>query len=121
MNWKHTLSALAAIVILGTGLRFSGLDNNSFVADEFLDMNSAYGYAQTGEWRAWDFNFGRPSDVNLNVPRDERAVVYKWQVAQLFHFLPPTETVARLVSVLWGAVSVAGGFWAAYGLTRRRG
>ena len=120
MNWKHTLSALAAIVILGTGLRFSGLDNNSFVADEFLDMNSAYGYAQTGEWRAWDFNFGRPSEVNINVPRDERAAVYKWQVAQIFRFLPPTETVARSVSVLWGVISIGVIFWAAIVLTKRR-
>lgn len=120
MNWKHTLIALAAIVVLGTGLRFSGLDNNSFVSDEFLDMNSAYGYAETGEWRAWDFNFGRPSEVNINVPRDERAIVYKWQVAQLFRFLPPTETVARLPSVLWGAISVVVVFWAAYMMTRRQ-
>lgn len=120
MNWKQTLYVFAAIVILGTGLLFYRLDNNSFVSDEFLDMNSAYGYAQTGEWKAWDFNFGRPSAVNINVPRDERAVVYKWQVAQVLRFLPPTETVARSVSVLWGIISIGAIFWAAYGLTRRK-
>ncbi|MFZ2299997.1 MAG: hypothetical protein WAW00_02605, partial [Candidatus Moraniibacteriota bacterium] len=120
MNWKQTLIALAAIVIVGTGLRFAGLDSNSFVSDEFLDMNSAYGYAQTGEWRAWDFNHGRPSEVNINAPRDERAVVYKWQVAQVFRVLPPTEAMARIVSVLWGAVSVVVVFWATLVLTRRR-
>lgn len=120
MNRKQTFFILAAIVVLGTGLRFSGLDNNSFVSDEFLDMNSAYGYSQTGEWRAWDFNSGRPSEVNINVPRDERAVVYKWQVATLFRFLPPTETVARSVSVLWGVLSIVVVFWAAYVMTRRR-
>jgi hypothetical protein len=120
MQWKQTLFALAAIVIVGTGLRFSGLDNNAFVSDEFLDMNSAYGYAQTGEWRAWDFNFGKPSEVNLNAPRDERATVYKWQVAQLFRFLPPTETVARSVSVLWGMISISVVFGATYLMTRRR-
>ncbi len=120
MNRKQVVLALAAIVVFGTIVRFSGLDNNSFVSDEFLDMNSAYGYSQTGEWRAWDFNLGKPSEANINAPRDERAVIYKWQVAQLFRFLPPTETVARLVSVLWGAASVAVVFWTAYVLTRRR-
>lgn len=120
MSWKQAAIALAAIVIFGTGIRFFNLDNNAFVSDEFLDMNSAYGYAQTGEWKAWDFNFGKLSEVNINVPRDERAVVYKWQVAQLFHILPPTETVARTMSVLWGAVSMAVVFWAAFVLTKRR-
>src|SRR3972149_8160131 len=120
MNWKQALCILAAIVILGIGLRFYGLDNNSFVSDEFLDMNATYGYARTGEWKAWDFNFNKPSEVNINLPRDERAIVYKWQVAQLFRFLPPTETVARSVSVFWGVISIAAIFWAAYVLTRRK-
>jgi hypothetical protein len=120
MNWKQTIFALVTIIILGTGLRFFGLDNNSLVSDEFLDMNSAYGYAQTGEWKAWDFNFGRLSEVNINVPRDERAVVYKWQVAQVLRFLPPTETVARSVSVFWGIISIGAIFWAAHILTRRK-
>lgn len=120
MTWKQTLYTLAVIVILGTGVRFYGLDNNSFVSDEFLDMNSAYGYVQTGEWRAWDFNFSKPSEININLPRDERAIVYKWQVAQLFRFLPPTETAVRSVSVFWGAVSIGVIFWAAYMMTRRK-
>lgn len=120
MNWKQTFFALVIIIILGTGLRFYGLDNNSFVSDEFLDMNSAYGYAQTGEWKAWDFNFNRPSEVNINLPRDERAVVYKWQVAQVFRFFPPTENVARSVSVLWGVISIVAIFGAAYALTRHK-
>ncbi|MDP3957226.1 MAG: hypothetical protein Q8Q10_01875 [bacterium] len=120
MHWKQTFLALAAIVILGTGLRFFALGSNSFVSDEFLDMNSAYGYVKTGEWKAWDFNYGKMSEVNINAPRDERAVVYKWQVAQLFRFLPPTETVARSMSVLWGIVSIGAVFWAAYMMTKRR-
>src|SRR3989304_7318066 len=120
MHWKKTFVLLALIIVLGTGVRFFGLGNNSFVSDEFLDMNSAYGYAQTGQWRAWDFNFGRPSEVNINVPRDERAAVYKWQGAQIFRFLPPTETVARRVSVLWGVISIGVIFWAAIVLTKRR-
>lgn len=120
MNWKQTLYILAVIVILGTGLRFYGLDNNSFVSDEFLDMNSAYGYSQTGEWKAWDFNYNKPSEININIARDERAIAYKWQVAQVFRFFPPTETAARSISVLWGVISIATIFWAAYILTRRK-
>jgi len=120
MKWKQTLQILAMIIVFGTGLRLYNLDNNSFVSDEFLDMNSSYGYAQTGEWRAWDFNFGKASKVNQNVARDERATIYKWQVAQLFHILSPTETNARLVSVLWGAVSLVVIFWSAFVFTKRR-
>ncbi len=120
LTWKTTWTVLMAIVALGTALRLYDLGNNSFVADEFLDMNSSYGYFQTGEWRAWDFNFGRVSDVNMNEARDERAFVYKWQVAGLFQVLPPTEATARLVSVFWGVVSIVVMFWTAYFYTRKK-
>lgn len=120
MKASTAYKLLVLILIVGAVLRFSGLGNNSFVADEFLDINSAYGYAKTGEWKAWDFNLDKPSEVNINEARDERAIVYKWQVAQLFKFLPPTETVARSVSVLWGILSILVIFWSALIFTRRR-
>ena len=120
LTWKQTLVILGLILCLGFGLRIYGLGNNSFVADEFLDMNSSYGYFKTGEWKAWDFNRDRPSAVNLNQPRDERATIYKWQVAQLFRFLPPTEETARLVSVLWGVLSLCIVFWSTFVFTKRR-
>lgn len=113
-SWKSLWVILGGIVLLGSMLRFWGIGYNSFVADEFLDMNSAYGYAQTGEWKAWDFNHERLSEVNLNEARDERATVYKWQVAQLFSFLPPVEGVARSVSALWGVLSIVAMFLAGW-------
>ncbi|MDD2766400.1 MAG: glycosyltransferase family 39 protein [Candidatus Moranbacteria bacterium] len=120
MSWKSTLKILILILVLGTAVRLYNLDQNSFVSDEFLDMNSSYGYTQTGEWKAWDFNFGKVSEVNKNVPRDERATIYKWQVAQVFHLLAPTEKNARLVSVLWGVISMGVIFWSAYVFTKRK-
>ncbi len=120
LDWKRTIQILAVIIALGGGLRFWGLGENSFVADEFLDINSTYGYHQTGEWRAWDFNYGAPSQVNENAPRDERAAPYKWQVAALFGFLPPTEAVARSVSAAWGVFAILVVFWSAWIFTRRR-
>ncbi len=120
LTWNRTWQLLFVIVVLAAGMRFYGLGNNSFVADEFLDINSSYGYAQTEEWKAWDFNFGQPAVMNENDARDERAFIYKWQVAQLFEVLPPTEAVARSVSVAWGLVSVVAMFWAAYVYTRKK-
>ncbi len=120
ISWKHTLLILSFIVCFGVGVRAYGLGNNSFVADEFLDMNSAYGYFKTGEWRAWDFNRDEPSSMNANVARDERATIYKWQVAQLFRVLPPTETTARMVSVFWGCISIVVVFWSTLVFTKRR-
>jgi hypothetical protein len=94
------------ILTLTFGLRFYQLGATSFVADEFLDINSTYGYQETGEWKAWDFNYGVPATQNKNDARDERANVYKWQVAQVLEHLSPTEANARLVSVLWGMISL---------------
>lgn len=120
LSWNRTWQLLFVVIIVAAGVRFYGLGNNSFVADEFLDINSSYGYAETGQWKAWDFNYGRPAVMNENDARDERALVYKWQVAQLFKILPPTEAIARSVSVLWGLVSVVAMFWAAYVYTRKK-
>jgi hypothetical protein len=103
-DWKKVL---LVILLLGAFLRFFNLGETSFVADEFLDINASYGYFKTAQWQAWDFNFERPdTTANANVARDERAFAYKWQVAQLFHFLPPTEGTARMISALWGLVTL---------------
>jgi len=80
-----------AIIALGFGLRAYNLGANSFVADEFLDLNSAYGYAATHAWQAWDFNLGKPNVQDVYAPRDERAWLYKWQVAHVFRFFPVNE------------------------------
>ncbi len=105
-NKKNLYIALVIVILLGAFLRFYKLGNNSFVADEFLDINSTYAYFKTGVWQNWDFNFGKVNTENAFEARDERAWVYKWQVAELFNFLPPTEAVARTMSALWGVLSV---------------
>lgn len=120
ISQKNVIRVLFAILILGAVLRFSGLGTNSFVADEFLDINSAYGYHQTGAWKAWDFNFGGPAEMNINDARDERALLYKGQVAALFSFFPPTEGVARSISALWGLLSILVVYWSALVFTRRK-
>ncbi|EKE20579.1 MAG: hypothetical protein ACD_7C00522G0001, partial [uncultured bacterium] len=53
---KKVLAILVAILVLAGFLRFYNLDEKSFSADEFLGVNTAYGYLKTGEWRRWDFN-----------------------------------------------------------------
>ncbi|NTW90007.1 MAG: hypothetical protein HGB37_03830 [Candidatus Moranbacteria bacterium] len=120
MTKKNALLVLFGILVLGAALRFVGIGALSFTADEFLDINSSYGFFRTGEWKAWDFNNGQTAIVNENVARDERANVYKWQVSQLFRFLPPTEGVARTVSALWGIVSVALLYLVGWKLSGRR-
>ena len=54
------LLILFAIVLLGAVLRLYNLGEKSFVADEFLGVNTVYGYLQTGDWIRWDFNFEKP-------------------------------------------------------------
>jgi hypothetical protein len=103
---KNIYAALVIIILLGAFLRFYKLGNNSFVADEFLDINSSYAYAKTGIWQNWDFNFGKVNTENAFEARDERAWVYKWQVAELFKFFPLNEGMARAISALWGVLTV---------------
>lgn len=111
---------LFLVVVLAAGVRIYHLGELSFVADEFLDVNSSYGYARTGDWQAWNFNTGSPDIGNVNVPRDERAAIYKWQVAQVFRHVAPTETTARSVSVLWGLITTMLIYFSATYFSRRR-
>ncbi|KKQ43716.1 MAG: hypothetical protein US63_C0046G0004 [Candidatus Moranbacteria bacterium GW2011_GWC2_37_8] len=106
MKNKKVLLILFAIILLGAVLRFYKLGELSFVADEFLDINSSYAYSQTGAWQSWDFNHGEVNADNIFAPRDERAWPYKMQVAQMFKLFAPTEAIARSVSVLWGILSI---------------
>lgn len=106
MSKKSIVISLAVIVLIGAFLRFYKLGELSFVADEFLDINSSYSYFKTGEWKSWDFNSQTVNESNVYDARDERAWLYKWQVAQMFRFFPPTEGVARSVSALWGVLTI---------------
>lgn len=103
---KKTWVILFGILLIGAFLRFYNLGKNSFVADEFLDINSSYAYLKTGQWQSWDFNQGKVNQENEFAPRDERAWLYKIQVAKYLDFVAPTEANARTISVLWGLISI---------------
>lgn len=120
MNKKRLLGILLAIILFGAFLRFYNLGKISFVADEFLDINSSYAYFKTGIWQNWDFNRATVNIENEFAPRDERAWAYKWQVAQLFKFMPPTEAVARSVSVLWGIFTIVLIFFIGRDFTKKK-
>ncbi len=104
-NYKYIYITLFLVIILGSFLRLYNLGENSFVADEFLDVNATYGYHQLGEWQAWDFNHDKVS-VRDNKLSDERAWIYRWQVSQLYKILPPVEFTIRLVSAFWGILTI---------------
>lgn len=120
-NKNKLILALLGIVLVGTFLRFYKLGEVSYVADEFLDINSTYAYHMTGIWQNWDFNRGAVNMENEFAPRDERAWMYKWQVAQLFKFFPPTEAVARSVSAAWGVLTIILMFVVARDFTKKNG
>ncbi|NTV41315.1 MAG: hypothetical protein HGA61_03530 [Candidatus Moranbacteria bacterium] len=117
---RKTVAVLFLIIVIGGGLRLYNLGKNPFVADEFLDMNSAYAFRMTDVWQAWDFNLGKANSIDVNKARDIRAWGYKWQVAQVFKILPPTEQTARLVSVFWGLVSILLVYGVTVSFTRKR-
>ncbi|PJA88862.1 MAG: hypothetical protein CO139_00825 [Candidatus Moranbacteria bacterium CG_4_9_14_3_um_filter_36_9] len=118
---KNFLVIFILILLLGTALRVYNLSGTSFSADEFLGVNTAYGYAKTGEWRRWDFNLNKLSedrsyaytifDFGNKKDAEEgnyiRAWMYNGQIAKVLNFLPASkESSFRLVSVLWGIVSL---------------
>lgn len=101
ISLRSALLILILIVAIGGFFRFYNLNQASFTADEFLGIGASYGYFKTGEWKLWDFNFNKLTDEKYT-----RAAVYYWQVAQVFKVLPVNEFSARLVSALWGLLSI---------------
>jgi hypothetical protein len=111
--------ALFVVIVIAAAVRLWGLSNTPFVADEFLDVNATYGYHQTGQWQAWDFNHEEVS-VRDNVASDERAWLYRIQVAWLYGFLEPTEGTVRLVSALWGIATTIILYFVTWRFTKNR-
>jgi hypothetical protein len=110
------------------------LGEKSFSADEFLGVNASYGYLQTGEWRRWDFNLDKPLVDNdyfktffdfdiwkAGADTYTRSWIYNWQVAQTLRFLPTgSQSSYRLVSALWGVLSVLIIYWITFKLTGKK-
>lgn len=114
---KKQILFLVIIIVIAAFLRLYNLGNVPFVADEFLDVNATYGYAQTGQWQAWDWNKDNVS-IRDNKASDERAWIYRIQVAALYDYFAPTETTARLVSALWGILTTVLLYGIVYRATR---
>jgi len=119
-NFKKTKYLLLLILLLGAFLRFYDLGEYSFSADEFLDINSTYGYSQTGTWQAWDFNLEKPQENDQNFDRDSRAWIYKWPVAQIFKVTATTESAGRAMSALWGVLSILLIYFVAFKFTKNK-
>ncbi len=118
-RYKWIYIAFGCVIILSAVLRLWGLGNTPFVADEFLDINASYGYHKTGQWQAWDFNHDDIS-VRDNKASDERAWLYRWQVAKVLDYIAPTEFNARLVSALWGILTTVIIFFVTFSFTKNR-
>lgn len=128
------LIALGTILILAAVLRIYNLGEKSFSADEFLGVNTSYGYMKTGEWRRWDFNLEKPFEDNEyfktffdfdfwgDGPETyTRAWVYNWQVAQSLKILPDSQEWSyRVVSVIWGVLAVYMVYWIGFRFTKNK-
>lgn len=131
---KKFVLALTVIIFISLFLRLYNLGEKSFSADEFLGVNTAYGYLKTGEWRRWDFNLEKPFEDNeyfktffdfdlWNDGSDTytRAWFYNWQTSQSLRFLPDSQEWSyRLISVMWGVLAVLAVYWVSFKFTKNR-
>ncbi|XLQ20231.1 MAG: hypothetical protein ACKUBY_00430 [Candidatus Moraniibacteriota bacterium] len=118
-KYKWIYIALCGVILLSAILRLWHLGETPFVADEFLDVNATYGFHNTGQWQAWDFNHGDVS-VRDNDASDERAWLYRLQIAKVLDYLEPIEFNFRLVSALWGILTTIILYFVTFSLTKNR-
>mgnify|MGYP000501242115 CR=1 FL=1 len=113
---KFRLFFLFLLVFFIAGfLRVYKLGQQSFIADEYLGINASYGYLQTNQWKFWDFNQAKLTDEEYT-----RANVYYWQVAKVLGFFGVSESIARMVSVLWGMIGLITLFLVVFYFTKKR-
>lgn len=131
---NKVLLIFLGIILLAAFLRFYKLGEKSFVADEFLGVNTSYGYLQTGEWKRWDFNLEKPYldkpyfktifDLDLWGGGENtytRAWIYNWQVAESLKAFPDdAEWSYRFVGAVWGVLSVIIIYWITFKLTSNK-
>ncbi len=110
---KKFLLLLFLVLVIGGFFRLYKLGNQSYIGDEYYGLNASYGYAQSGEWKDWDFN---KNELTSRVYK--RSQIYYWQVAQVFKVLDPIEANSRLISVFWGMLSIISVFIITFLLTR---
>ena len=78
-----------------------GIVDNDFSNDEFQVIDTAYGYLQTGHFKKWDFCTGE-----LSRREYLRAFPHTWLVSKAISWLGMSEWSTRLVSVLFGVLSI---------------
>lgn len=121
MQKKFVIASLLLIILLGGFLRFYKLGNSAFDRDEFFELNSSYGYFQTGNFIAWDFGNEAPFAANMqDDTSNERAEVFRWQLAQLYRFHEPTEFLTRGLGSAWGVIGIILVYFVAVSMTGNR-
>lgn len=104
---KFVFIILGIIFLAGGFLRFYNLGGKAFDRDEFFELNSSYGYYKTGILAAWDFNNEAPFSAEMqDDSSNERAEVFRWQLAQLYRLAEPSEFLARSLGAAWGVIGI---------------
>lgn len=112
------LIILAVIVLIGSFLRFYKIGDSAFDRDEFFELNSSYGYFKTGDFITWDFGNNEPFPADMqDETSTDRAEVFRWQLAQLYHFHEPSEALTRGLGAFWGVIGIVLVYFVAVSLT----
>ena len=119
MSKKFIIISLACIVLIGGFLRFYKLGDSAFDRDEFFELNSSYGYFKTGDFVTWDFGSQKPFPADMqDTTSTDRAEVFRWQIAQLYHFFDPSEALTRGVGSFWGIIGILLVYFIVFSFTR---
>ena len=108
MSKKSIIILLFCILLIGGILRFYKLGDSAFDRDEFFELNSSYGFFQTGHFVTWDFGTDKPFPANMqDSSSTERAEIFRWQLSGLYHFFQPSAALTRGLCSFWGVIGIA--------------
>lgn len=113
---KRCRFVLLVLMLAGAFLFYHrGISASDFSNDEFQVVSTAYGYLQTGHFNKWDF-----CNEKLSKREYLRAFPHTWLVARAISLLGKNEWSTRLVSVLFGVLSVLIGYFVAEHFLKNR-
>ena len=92
-------------IAIALPMRTYKISDLPFYNDERFELETAMGYLKTGEFVRWDFQ--NDEMMNIDDPSYTLPKAYVWQIAQVFEKMTANEFSGRLVSIIWGTLTVA--------------
>lgn len=109
ISHKTAILVVAALMIIGLGVRAYNLGASEFRGDEFQVVSAATGLLYTGDYHRWNWINNEPAclDTSNGSCMYSRAWPHTWLITQTYKIFGISEWSSRIPSVIFGVLLIA--------------